>query len=271
MVVAAVSGPDEVKPALLNRRQGLDGWATLVAASQPWGERLRFLDHATTPAEPADILSWIPDMAISRRPQRLAPRGRAVRAARVTRRPTARDALGRRPARRPAARSGRPACARGVRRHRGAGRSSTACWRPRAGARRRGSRRSSTRARSRSRCSTRTAATSASTTPYCRVPRPAPRAGDRPRPARVHPPRRPAPRAARCRRAVRSGVRPDGPAAAGREALPAPRRQRGLGAAAPRTAADRRRAPASSSPRSRTSPPASGPRRGWSGRPTSTS
>lgn len=60
MLVAAVAGPDAVREALLNRRQGLDGWRTLVAASEPWG-RLRFLDHATSPVDPADIYSWIPD------------------------------------------------------------------------------------------------------------------------------------------------------------------------------------------------------------------
>ncbi len=42
MVVAAVSGSDEVRGALLGRRQGLAGWARLIEASEPWG-RLRFL------------------------------------------------------------------------------------------------------------------------------------------------------------------------------------------------------------------------------------
>src|SRR5438128_1930260 len=46
MVVAAVSGPDEVRQTLLNRRQGREGWSKLLAASEPWG-RLRFLDHTT--------------------------------------------------------------------------------------------------------------------------------------------------------------------------------------------------------------------------------
>ena len=72
MVVAAVSGPDEVREQLLNRRQGRDGWAKLVAASEPWG-RLRFLDHATSVADPADIFSWVPDMPISDDPNAWHP------------------------------------------------------------------------------------------------------------------------------------------------------------------------------------------------------
>jgi diguanylate cyclase (GGDEF)-like protein/PAS domain S-box-containing protein len=72
MVVAAVSGPDEVREVLLNRRQGLKGWALLIEASEPWG-RLRFLDHATSPADPADILTWIPDMPISDDPNAWHP------------------------------------------------------------------------------------------------------------------------------------------------------------------------------------------------------
>jgi diguanylate cyclase (GGDEF)-like protein/PAS domain S-box-containing protein len=72
MVVAAVAGPDEVRRLLLNRRQGRDGWAKLMAASEPWG-RLRFLDHATTPILPADVLSWVPDMPISDDPNAWHP------------------------------------------------------------------------------------------------------------------------------------------------------------------------------------------------------
>jgi diguanylate cyclase (GGDEF)-like protein/PAS domain S-box-containing protein len=60
MLVAAVTGPDAVREALLHRRQGLDGWRTLLEASEQWG-RLRFLDHAKSPVDPADIYSWIPD------------------------------------------------------------------------------------------------------------------------------------------------------------------------------------------------------------------
>ncbi len=72
MVVAAVSGPDEVREQLLNRRQGRDGWAKLVAASEPWG-RLRFLDHAISVADPADIFSWVPDLPISDDPEAWHP------------------------------------------------------------------------------------------------------------------------------------------------------------------------------------------------------
>jgi diguanylate cyclase (GGDEF)-like protein/PAS domain S-box-containing protein len=72
MVVAAVSGPDEVREVLLGRRQGQDGWAKLLAASEPWG-KLRFLDHATAPTDPADILTWVPDLPISDEPDAWHP------------------------------------------------------------------------------------------------------------------------------------------------------------------------------------------------------
>jgi diguanylate cyclase (GGDEF)-like protein/PAS domain S-box-containing protein len=72
MVVAAVAGPPEVHAQLLNRRQGLAGWSKLVAASEPWG-RLRFLDHAKSVADPADVFSWIPDMPISDDPNAWHP------------------------------------------------------------------------------------------------------------------------------------------------------------------------------------------------------
>ena len=72
MVVAAVCGPDDVRQMLLHRRQGLKGWALLVEASEPWG-RLRFLDHATSPADPADILTWIPDLPINDDPDSWHP------------------------------------------------------------------------------------------------------------------------------------------------------------------------------------------------------
>ena len=72
MVVAAVCGPEDLRTRLLHRRQGLKGWAQLLQASEPWG-RLRFLDHATTSTSPADIMSWIPDMAISEDPNAWHP------------------------------------------------------------------------------------------------------------------------------------------------------------------------------------------------------
>ncbi|MDQ1688680.1 MAG: hypothetical protein QOK42_1655 [Frankiaceae bacterium] len=72
MVVAAVSGPDDVRATLLNRRQGREGWSKLLAASEPWG-RLRFLDHASSPEDPADILSWIPDIPVSDDPNAWHP------------------------------------------------------------------------------------------------------------------------------------------------------------------------------------------------------
>jgi diguanylate cyclase (GGDEF)-like protein/PAS domain S-box-containing protein len=72
LLVAAVSGPDEVKEALLGRSQGQAGWDLLIAGSEPWG-KLRFLDHATAPSDPGDILTWVPDMPISDDPNAWHP------------------------------------------------------------------------------------------------------------------------------------------------------------------------------------------------------
>jgi diguanylate cyclase (GGDEF)-like protein/PAS domain S-box-containing protein len=72
MVVAAVAGPTEVRDALLNRRQGSDGWAVLVAASEPWG-RLLFLDHAKSTIDPSDVFTWIPDIEVSDDPNAWHP------------------------------------------------------------------------------------------------------------------------------------------------------------------------------------------------------
>ncbi len=72
MLVAAVSGPQEVRTALLNRRQGLDGWHKLVQASEPWGA-LRFLDHRTSQADPEDIFTWVPDLPVSDDPDAWHP------------------------------------------------------------------------------------------------------------------------------------------------------------------------------------------------------
>lgn len=72
MVVAAVTGPDEVREVLLHRRQGREGWSKLLEASEPWG-RLRFLDHANFGEDPADILSWIPDLPVVDNPDAWHP------------------------------------------------------------------------------------------------------------------------------------------------------------------------------------------------------
>ena len=72
LVVAAVSGPDEVRELLLGRRQGHEGWAQLLAASEPRG-RLRFLDHATAPKNPAGVLAWVPDIPVSTDPEAWHP------------------------------------------------------------------------------------------------------------------------------------------------------------------------------------------------------
>ncbi|MCW2584863.1 MAG: hypothetical protein JWN55_379 [Frankiales bacterium] len=70
--VVAVSGPADVRDLLLGRRQGRDGWNALMAASEPWG-KLRFLDHATAPVDPAGILSWVPDIPVSDDPEAWHP------------------------------------------------------------------------------------------------------------------------------------------------------------------------------------------------------
>jgi diguanylate cyclase (GGDEF)-like protein/PAS domain S-box-containing protein len=72
MVVVAVSGPPEVREVLLGRRQGRSGWAKLLAASEPWG-KLRFLDHATAPSDPSDMLTWIPDIPVVDEPDAWHP------------------------------------------------------------------------------------------------------------------------------------------------------------------------------------------------------
>jgi diguanylate cyclase (GGDEF)-like protein/PAS domain S-box-containing protein len=72
MIVAAVTGPDEVRDALLHRRQGSDGWSQLVAASDPWG-RLLFLDHAKSTIDPSDLFTWIPDIEMSDDPNAWHP------------------------------------------------------------------------------------------------------------------------------------------------------------------------------------------------------
>jgi len=63
MFVAAVTGPPEMRSALLNRREGLDAWYDLLEASEPWGQ-LRFLDHAKAEIDPSDVFSWIPDVPV---------------------------------------------------------------------------------------------------------------------------------------------------------------------------------------------------------------
>ena len=72
MEVVAVSGPESTRQLLLGRRQGYAGWQVLVDASQAWGN-LRFLDHATAPADPDDVLSWIPDIEVSDDPEAWHP------------------------------------------------------------------------------------------------------------------------------------------------------------------------------------------------------
>lgn len=72
MEVVAVAGPDSIRELLLGRRQGYAGWNLLLDASEAWG-RLRFLDHATAPSEPDDVLSWVPDIPISDDPDAWHP------------------------------------------------------------------------------------------------------------------------------------------------------------------------------------------------------
>jgi diguanylate cyclase (GGDEF)-like protein/PAS domain S-box-containing protein len=50
----------------------MEGWQKLLRASEPWGQ-LRFLDHSKSPDDPADILTWIPDMVVSDEPDAWHP------------------------------------------------------------------------------------------------------------------------------------------------------------------------------------------------------
>jgi diguanylate cyclase (GGDEF)-like protein/PAS domain S-box-containing protein len=75
LAAAAVAGPEEVREALIGHRQGRNGWNVLLSASEPWG-KLRFLDHRTAPADPDDLVTWIPwipDIAISDDPDAWHP------------------------------------------------------------------------------------------------------------------------------------------------------------------------------------------------------
>ena len=72
MLVAAVCGPQEVKDALLRRRQGRAGWATLLANSEPWGP-LRFIDGRQESDAPDDVMAWVPDIEISDDPNAWHP------------------------------------------------------------------------------------------------------------------------------------------------------------------------------------------------------
>jgi diguanylate cyclase (GGDEF)-like protein/PAS domain S-box-containing protein len=72
MRVAAVTGPQEVREALLHRRQGLDGWRRLLEESEPWGT-LRFLDHAKAVGDPEDMFTWVPDTPVSDDPDAWHP------------------------------------------------------------------------------------------------------------------------------------------------------------------------------------------------------
>ena len=72
MLVAAVCGPQEVKDALLRRRQGRAGWATLMTVSEPWGP-LRFIDGRTSQEDPDDIMAWVPSIEVSDDPDAWHP------------------------------------------------------------------------------------------------------------------------------------------------------------------------------------------------------
>jgi diguanylate cyclase (GGDEF)-like protein/PAS domain S-box-containing protein len=63
-VVAAVSGPDEVRRALLGHSRPLADWDRLLAASTRLGA-LHFLDHRNvSPDEIGEILAWRPDLPV---------------------------------------------------------------------------------------------------------------------------------------------------------------------------------------------------------------
>ena len=72
MVVAAVRGPEEAKRALLDRREGRQGWDVLLAQSEAWG-RLHFLDHRLAVGDPEDMFLWRPQLAVSDDPDAWHP------------------------------------------------------------------------------------------------------------------------------------------------------------------------------------------------------
>ena len=72
MLVAAVCGPQEVKDALLRRRQGRAGWATLMTISEPWGP-LRFIDGRNSHEDPDDLMAWVPNIEVSDDPDAWHP------------------------------------------------------------------------------------------------------------------------------------------------------------------------------------------------------
>jgi len=72
LVAVAVSGPTSVRELLLGQRQQHATWDLLLKACDRWG-RLYFLDHLTAPADPQDLLMWVPDIPISDDPNAWHP------------------------------------------------------------------------------------------------------------------------------------------------------------------------------------------------------
>ncbi len=60
MAVVSVAGDASARATLLGSVDSAETWATLLAASEPWG-RLRFIDHCNDSAY-VDALSWVPDV-----------------------------------------------------------------------------------------------------------------------------------------------------------------------------------------------------------------
>ncbi|MCW2606304.1 MAG: diguanylate cyclase/phosphodiesterase with sensor [Frankiales bacterium] len=63
VLVAAVSGPDDVVAELLGRRDPRAAWDTLLAHGESWGDLL-FLDHRRHDLVASDVFSWVPDLEV---------------------------------------------------------------------------------------------------------------------------------------------------------------------------------------------------------------
>ncbi|HEV7207655.1 MAG TPA: EAL domain-containing protein [Mycobacteriales bacterium] len=72
LVAIAVAGPVSVRDLLLGQRQTQASWERLLTVCDRWG-RLYFLDHLTAPADPTDLLMWVPDIPISDDPEAWHP------------------------------------------------------------------------------------------------------------------------------------------------------------------------------------------------------
>ena len=235
MVVAAVRGPRRCASCCWTSGRAARAGSSCTPRARP-GAGCASSTTRTATADPDDMLTWVPDHRGRDDPDAWHPDDALFAPLVGSDGTQARGAVGRRPARRQAPGPGHPPRPRGVRRHRLARASSRrqlAAAQPAQRPPLPGGVRLEPGAPSP--CSTRTPAASGQRR-VLPLPRPGRGGAARARPARVHPPRRPADVGARPGALAAADARPHG-----REALPAPGRRGGLGPAAPRAASGRRR------------------------------